>query len=128
MTFSMFVASQNSCLQLHTQRMSNRLRRILYSPILIQQMFRSKIIQAITMALAVFNHGHTHIMEITEIVHVTAVTAVIEVKASHRDASVTAMVIVCVEIYFHVGAVDHQITSWLSPHTIRTHRPSRPAS
>ena len=72
-------------------------------------MFRSMIIHATVMALAVFNKGHTHPMEVAEIVHVTGTIAVIQVGANLQDASVTGIVIVRIETRYHVGAVDHQI-------------------
>ena len=67
------------------------------------------IIRAITMALAVFNQGHTHPIEIARIVHVTGTMSVIEVGTIHQDASVTVMVIVRAEIRYHIGTVDRLI-------------------
>ena len=72
-------------------------------------MFRSVITHAITMALADFNQGHTHLMEIAEMVHVTVITAVIEVEANRPGASITGIVIVHVATRCHVGTVARQI-------------------
>ena len=77
--------------------------------LLIPQMFRSMIFHATKMAQAVLNQDHTYLMVISGMVHVIAITALIEVEANCRDASVTVMVIVRVAIRCHVGTEDHPI-------------------
>ena len=72
-------------------------------------MFRSMVIHATTMALAIFNRVHTHIMGVAMIVSVTETIAVTEVEVNFQDVSVTVVVVTCALISVHAEVVVHWI-------------------
>ena len=75
-------------------------------PVLL--ILESMIINVISVELAVLYLYYTHILFITEMVHVTETTVVIEAEFSHQDVTVTEMISVRAATCFHTGAVDHQ--------------------
>ena len=60
--------------------MSSRTKTNLENTILVLLMFRSMTFHTATMELAVFNQDHTYPMVTEEIIHITAITGVIEVE------------------------------------------------